>query len=190
MMRLMERFETESLALLPGQRVRAKILSHQPWGVIAEIIGHEHVGASVDMIAQFGATVRSDNQLAAMYPPVGSVIDAVIQEIQRFDPPAWVRLSIRPKDLESFRWQCDLCGQPAILSPGGDGVVLDVRSNDGPGSTTVIAHRVCLADRILPENTGERARTLKVGKQKHHASMRAEADASPMQPTADGLSDG
>jgi hypothetical protein len=45
-----------------------------------------------------------------------------------------------------------------------DGLVLDVRSNDGPGSTTVIAHRACLADRIRPENQGERARALTVGK--------------------------
>jgi Domain of unknown function (DUF4253) len=30
---LMERFETESLALMPGQKVRATVLSHQPWDV-------------------------------------------------------------------------------------------------------------------------------------------------------------
>jgi hypothetical protein len=162
-MRAMGRFETESLALLPGQRVRARILSHQPWGVIAEIVGYEHVGASVDLIEQFGTRTRDDTALKSMYPPVGSEIDAVVEQVRRWYPPAWVRLSIRPEDLESFRWTCDFCGQPATLSPGGDGLVLDVRSNDGPGSTTVISHRTCLADRIRPEERGERARALKIG---------------------------
>ncbi|SEG75538.1 hypothetical protein SAMN04489712_11152 [Thermomonospora echinospora] len=160
----MERFETESLALLPGQRVRAKILSHQPWGVVAEIVGHERIGASVDMIQQFGSATGSYDELKAMYPPVGSQVDAVVEQVHRYNPPAWVRLSIHPEDFESFGWPCDFCGKPAVLSLGGDGLVLDVRSNDGPGSHTVISHRTCLADRIRPDNSGERARALKVGK--------------------------
>jgi hypothetical protein len=159
-----ERFETESLALLPGQQVRVRILSRQPWGVIAEIVGHEQVAASIDIIQQFGQTVDSDAALNAMYPETGSEIDAVVEQIRRYSPPASVRLSIRPADLETFRWTCDFCGNRAILSAGGDGLVLDVRSNDGPGSTTVIAHRACLADRVRPENADERARALNVGK--------------------------
>jgi hypothetical protein len=153
----MERFETESLALLPGQRVQAKILSHHSWGVVAEIVGYERVGASVDMIQQFGSATSSYDELKAMYPPVGSQIDAVVEQVDRYDPPGWVRLSIHPEDMESFRWICDFCGKPTVLSPGGDGLALDVRSNDGPGSHTVISHRTCLADRIRPENSGERA---------------------------------
>ncbi|MEU8344711.1 hypothetical protein AB0C74_23675 [Spirillospora sp. NPDC048832] len=158
----MERFETASMRFIPGQLVRARILSHHPWGVLTEIVGHPGVGSSIDMIAQFGATYRGDD-LQAAYPPVGAVIDAVVQQTRRFSDPAWVRLSIRPEDLECFTWPCDFCGQRATLSPGGDGLVLDARSNDGPGSTTIIAHRTCLAERIRPENRGERARVLKVG---------------------------
>jgi len=160
----MDRFETESLALLPGQQVRARILRHEPWGVLAQIVGHEQVGASVDLIEQFGGASHG-TEFDAMYPPVGTVIDAVVEQVRRLDPPAWVRLSIRPRDLELFRWPCDFCQEPVTLSPGGGGLVLDVRSNDGPGSHTVISHRQCLADRLHPDNTGERARALKVGTQ-------------------------
>jgi hypothetical protein len=160
----MTRFETASMALLPGQRVRATVLSHHPWGFIARIAGHEQVGASVDMIAQFGRTTESHEELAAMYPPVGAEVDTVVQQVRRYYPPAWVRLSIRPADLESFHWPCDFCGRHTVLSEGGDGLVLDVRSNDGAGSHTVIAHRQCLADRIRPDNPGERDRAMSVGR--------------------------
>jgi hypothetical protein len=157
----MDRFETESLALLPGQRVQARILRHEPWGVLAQVIGHEHIGASIDMIEQFGAL--RDRELEAMYPPVGTVIDAVVEQVRRWNPPAWVRLSIRPRDLELFRWPCGFCGEPVTLSPRGGGLVLDVRSNDGPGSHSVISHRECFADRLHPNEAGERARALKIG---------------------------
>ena len=162
----MERFETQSLALLPGQRVRARVLSHHPWGVLTEIIGYEDSGvsASIDMIEQFSRTTSSHGELLALFPPVGSEIDAVIQQIHRWHPPVAVRLSIRANDLESLQQHCDFCGEWATLSPGGDALILDVRSNDGPGSHTVISHRACLAERIQPQNTGERARALKIGK--------------------------
>jgi hypothetical protein len=111
----MDRFETRSMALLPGQRVQARILRHEPWGVLAQIIGHEHVGASIDMIEQFGALL--DQELEATYPPAGSVIDAVVEQVRRWYPPAWVRLSIRPRDLELLRWPCGFCGEPVVLSP-------------------------------------------------------------------------
>ena len=158
----MDRFETGSLALLPGQRVRARIVGHHPWGVSAKIIGYEHVGASIDMIELFGATLPPA-EVEAMFPPVGAEIDAVVQQIRRWNPPAWARLSIRPEDLELFRWPCDFCREPVTLSPGGGGLVLDVRSNNGPGSYTVISHRACPADRLHPDTIGERARTLKLG---------------------------
>jgi hypothetical protein len=162
---LMERFETESLALMPGQKVPVKVLSHHPWGVLVEIVGYESAGlsASIDMIQQFSRTTSSYDELLARFPPVGSQIEAVIEQIHRWHPPVYVRLSIRPADLESLAWRCDFCGEPTTVSPGGDALVLDVRSNDGPGSHTVIAHRHCLAERIRPENTGERARARKIG---------------------------
>lgn len=162
----MDRFETESLALMPGQKVQAKILSHQPWGVLVEIVGYDNAGlsASIDMIQQFSRTTNSHDELLALFPPVGSQIDAVIQQIHRWHPPVSVRLTIRPADLESLIWSCDFCGEPVNLSPGGDALVLDSRSSDGPGSHTIISHRGCLADRIRPENSGERARAMKIGK--------------------------
>lgn len=116
-MLIMDRFEAESMALLPGQRVRVRILSHHPWGVKAEIIGHEQVGASADLIGQPGAAVSPD-ELPSVFPRVGAEIDAVVQQVRRWDPPARVRLSIRPADLESFTWPCDFCGEPVILSAG------------------------------------------------------------------------
>jgi len=163
---LLERFETESLALMPGQKVRVTVLSHHPWGVLVEIAGYENAGlsASIDMIQQFSRTTGSHDELLALYPPTGSQIEAVIEQIHRWYPPVSVRLSIRPADLESLAWRCDFCGEPTTVSPGGDTLILDVRSNDGPGSHTVISHRHCLAERIRPENTGERARAVKIGK--------------------------
>ncbi len=160
----MDRFETASLPIMPGQRVRATVLSHHPWGLIAQMIGHEQVGASVDMIEQFGRTTAGDEELKSLFPAVGTEIDAVVEQVRRRSTPAWVRLSIRPGDLASFSRRCDFCGEHAVLSPGGDGLVLDVRSNDGPGSHTIIAHRACLADRIGPGSAGERARALTIGR--------------------------
>ncbi|MBE1501867.1 hypothetical protein H4696_008967 [Amycolatopsis lexingtonensis] len=63
----------------------------------------------------------------------------------------------------STRWSSGFCGERTTLSPGGDALVLDARSNNGPGSCTVVVHRQCLAQRIRPENSGERARALKIG---------------------------
>jgi hypothetical protein len=70
--------------------------------VLAEIIDYEHLGASVDLIEQFGAELRGGADLDAMCPPVGTVVDAVVEQVRRYHPPAWVRLSIRPRDLEVF----------------------------------------------------------------------------------------
>lgn len=161
-----ERFETESLALMPGQKVRAEVLSHHPWGVIVEIIGFEGAGlsASIDMIQQFSRPTLTYDELLALFPPVGSRVEAVIEQILRWSPPVSVRLSIRPADLESLVWRCDFCGEPVTLSPGGDALILDSRSHDGPGSHTVVSHRDCLAERIRPENGGERARARKIGR--------------------------
>ncbi|WP_405427274.1 hypothetical protein [Streptomyces erythrochromogenes] len=161
-----ERFETTSLPLMPGRRVRAKVLSHQPWGLLVAIAGYEDAGisASVDMIALYSGTAIGHDDLLALFPPVGSEIDAVVQQVRRSHPPASIRLSILPADLECFTWPCEFCGERAVVSPGGDAVVLDVRSNDGPGSLSMIAHRHCLAERIRPENGGERLRVLGLGR--------------------------
>lgn len=157
--------EAKSMTLMPGQRVQAKVVSHHPWGVLVEIAGYEdaELSASIDMIQQFSPTTNGNEDLLARFPPIGAEIDAVIEQIHLWHPPVSVRLSIRPADLESLDWPCDFCGEPTTLSPGGATLVLDVRSNDGPGSHTVISHRHCLAERIRPENTGERARALKIG---------------------------
>jgi hypothetical protein len=162
----MERFETASLALMPGQKVQAKVLSHHPWGVIVEIVGYENVGlsASIDMIQQFSRSTSTYDELLELFPAIGSQLEAVIEQIHRWQPPVSVRLSIRPDDLESLSWRCDFCGEPITVSPGGDALILDSRSTDGPGSHTIISHRHCLADRIRPENKGERERALKIGK--------------------------
>jgi hypothetical protein len=110
--------------VLPGQRVRAKIVSQQPWGVFAQIVGYEHVAASIDILAQFGG--RPNREVEAMFPPIGAEIDAVVASVERWYGPTRVRLSIRPKDLESFTGWCDFCREPVTLSPGG--------RRPGPGS--------------------------------------------------------
>lgn len=152
--------ETEGWAVLPGQRVRAKVTGQQPWGVFAKIIGYERVAASIDILAQFGG--RPNHEVEAMFPAVGTEVDAVVVDVQRWGGPAQVRLSIRPEDLTSFTRWCDFCREPVTLSPGGGGLVLEVRSNDGPGSHQVISHRICLADRLHPDSGGARARTLRL----------------------------
>ncbi|GLW10323.1 hypothetical protein Misp01_54510 [Microtetraspora sp. NBRC 13810] len=158
----MQRFDAAGADLVPGQRVRVRVTDQHPWGVIATIIGHEDIGASID-----GASIDSPSGESRAwlgeYPAVGSEIDAVVQEIRRWHPPAWVRLTIRARDLDSFQWPCDFCGTPTILSPGGDGVVMDVRSADGPGSHAIAAHRECLRGH-LNERSHERARVDSVGR--------------------------
>jgi hypothetical protein len=95
------------------------------------------------------------------YPPVGAEVDAVVQQIRRWYAGVGAAEFARG-DLIEFRWPCDLCGQSTTLSPGGDGVVMDVRSADGPGSTAPVAHRTCLID-LLIHNPGEQARVLHLG---------------------------
>ncbi|GAB2958326.1 hypothetical protein GCM10027280_53830 [Micromonospora polyrhachis] len=67
-------------------------------------------------------------------------------------------------DLRKFGWPCGYCGQLTILSPGGDGVTVDVRSSEGPGCASFAAHRSCLADRLDPDFNGDRARVKAVGR--------------------------
>ena len=54
-------------------------------------------------------------------------------EIDRYTPPLWLRLSLRRADLRTLEWHCGFCVRPTVVSQGGDGVSIDVRSADGPG---------------------------------------------------------
>jgi hypothetical protein len=141
------------------------IIGQQRWGVFAKIIGYEHVAASIDILAQFGG--RPNHEVEAMFPAIGTEIDAVVVDVRRWDGPTRVRLSIRPEDLTSFTGRCDFCQEPATLSPEGCGLVLEVRSTDGPSSHQVISHRECLADRLHPDSGGARARTLRHGREQN-----------------------
>lgn len=157
----MRRFDAAGAGLVPGQTVRVRVATHQPWGVSVVIPGHEDIGASVDA-AVIDSPSGNARALPEEYPPVGSEVDAVVQQLHRFTAPAWARLSLRGQDLECFQWGCDFCGALVVLSPGGDGVTMDVRSADGPGSTAVVAHRECLAIRLHTQSL-EPARIRSVG---------------------------
>jgi hypothetical protein len=149
--------------LVVGQKVRARIISHEPWGVVAQVVGYEGVGASVDA----GLIDSPSGELRALpreYPDVGAEVEAVVQQIDTYQPPLWLRLTLLDADLRRFEWPCGFCARPATLSPGGDGVSVDVRSTDGPGSASFVAHRDCLADRLDESFRGERARIATVGR--------------------------
>jgi hypothetical protein len=157
-----ERFDSAPANLVPGERVRAKVTSHENWGVVVSVLGVEHVGASIDA-ALIDSPSGSPRALPSEYPPIGAELQAVVQQISRYHPPVWLRLTIRATDLECFSWPCGFCNQPTTLSADGDGVVLDVRSTDGPGCTSVMAHRSCLIERLHPMTAGEAARVARLG---------------------------
>ncbi|WP_197698919.1 hypothetical protein [Micromonospora inositola] len=125
----MQRFDSVGCDLVVGTAVRATVMSHEPWGVMAEVLGHETVGASVDA-GVIDSPSGAPRALPEEYPPVGEQVDAVVQEISRYHPPVWIRLTMRAADLHKFSWPCGCCGQLTILSPGGDGVTVDVRSSE------------------------------------------------------------
>lgn len=159
----MERFDGGVADLVVGETVRVRIVSHEVWGVIAQVLGHEDVGASADG-AYIDSPSGSARALPHEYPAVGAEVDAVVQEIDRYGPPLWLRLNLRREDRRRFRWPCGFCAEPAVLSPGGDGVSIDVRSTDGPGCASFVAHRSCLAERLDPGFRGDRARVAGVGR--------------------------
>ena len=158
-----ERFDSVGCDLVVGESIRATIISHERWGVMAEVLGHDPVGASID-----AGFIDSPSGLSrawpAEYPPIGKQVDAVVQEISRCQSPVWVRLTMRASNLQEFSWPCGCCGRLTILSPGGDGVTVDVHSSDGPGCASFVAHRSCLADRLNPDFNGDRARVKAVGR--------------------------
>ncbi|GAA3737713.1 hypothetical protein HDA32_005396 [Spinactinospora alkalitolerans] len=153
--------DSAGIALIPGQTVRAEVIDHQPWGIFVRIVDPEGVIASVDASAMDSPS-GSFIALPEERPSVGTEVTAVVQEVRRWTPPGHVRLSLRAKDLEEFRWRCDLCMTPTTLSLGGDGVAMDVKSAEAPGSHTIVAHRACLLDVLHPESL-ERARVTAVG---------------------------
>ncbi|MEV2238403.1 hypothetical protein [Micromonospora sp. NPDC049891] len=159
----MQRFDSVGCDLVVGTAVRATIICHERWGVMAEVLGHETVGASVDA-GVIDSPSGAPRALPEEYPPVGEQVDAVVQEISRYHPPVWIRLTMRAADLHEFSWPCGCCGQLTILSPGGDGVTVDVRSSEGPGCASFAAHRSCLAGRLNPDFKGDRARVNAVGR--------------------------
>ncbi|WP_181874444.1 hypothetical protein [Marinitenerispora sediminis] len=160
----MHRFDSAAADLVPGARVRVRITGHEPWGVLAEVLGSPDTGASVDA-GRIDSPSGSPRALPEEYPVLGSEVDAVVEAVRRWSPPAWVRLTLRAADLREFRWGCDLCGASAVLSPGGDGVVLDARSAEGPGATSLVVHRSCLVDRLHPTSLeGPRVRLLGRGR--------------------------
>jgi hypothetical protein len=159
----MQRFDGGAPGLVVGERVRAEITSHERWGVMARVVGHEDLGASVDA-AYIDSPSGSQRALPHEYPAIGIETDAVVQEIDAYQPPLWLRLTLREGDLRSFQWPCGFCALPAVVSAGGDGVSINVRSADGPGCASFVAHRACLVERLDLRFLGERARVAKVGR--------------------------
>ncbi|MBB4931072.1 hypothetical protein F4561_001892 [Lipingzhangella halophila] len=157
----MQDADLATYALVPGQQVRARVLEHFPWGVMVRIVGHERAGASVDFMAMDRPS-GAPRSLPPEFPPVGAEVTAVVQEVRRWEGRSWVRLSLRAADLAALHWRCDLCMTTTTLSPGGDGLTLEVRSAGGPESHTVVAHRACLLDALHPDSL-ERARAERVG---------------------------
>jgi len=75
--------------LCRGAHVRIRVFSHEPWGVMVRVVGHETVGASVGAVmidSQSGAP----RALREGYPSIGAELDAVVSEVRAYHPPAWV----------------------------------------------------------------------------------------------------
>ncbi|MHB9863375.1 hypothetical protein [Streptomyces sp. YIM S03343] len=83
--------------LRPGERVRATITSHHPWGFTAKIHGYEPVGASLDVIRR--GSEPGVRQLAQNPPAAGSTIELVVGEVRSWHhaPWLWVDLTSAPR---------------------------------------------------------------------------------------------
>jgi hypothetical protein len=162
----MNRFETAALALVPGARVRIRVTSHEPYGVMVTVLGHETVGASVDAImidSPSGAPMAIRDE----YPPVDAELEAVVSEVRAYTPPAWIRITLRRIDLDTYRKRCGFCGETTALNAGGDGVSIEVRSAEGPGAASIVAHRRCLIERLDPTEVGTAAQVDRIGQVPH-----------------------
>ncbi|MFW5415592.1 hypothetical protein J0910_02910 [Nocardiopsis sp. CNT-189] len=147
---------------VPGTPVRAVVTGEHPWGATVRVLGYEGVPASID-----AAAMESPSGSRIALPEerlrVGEEVAAVVQQLRQWSGPGRVRLSTRAADLAGLRWRCDFCMADAVLSPGGDGVVMEVRAAGGPGAHSVVAHRDCLLGALHPESL-ERARVPEVGR--------------------------
>ncbi|MEV6821808.1 hypothetical protein AB0M72_23980 [Nocardiopsis dassonvillei] len=87
---------SRTLGLALGDLVRIKVTSHEPWGVLVQIIGHEHIGASVD-----GGVIDSPRPRAEPedYPAIGTETSAVVARIREDGKPPWVYLSMLNADV-------------------------------------------------------------------------------------------
>ncbi len=76
--------------------MRVKVMSHEPWGVMVRIIGHERIGASVD-----GVVIDSPHPRAEPedYPAIGTERSAVAIRIREDGEPPWVYLSMLHADV-------------------------------------------------------------------------------------------
>ena len=74
--------------LRPGETVQATITSHEHWGLMAELIGYEPVGASLDTFRRSGEP--GVKRLAQNLPPVGATIDFVIGEVRPWHHEPWI----------------------------------------------------------------------------------------------------
>jgi hypothetical protein len=98
----MQRFDGRVPALVVGEKVRVQITSHERWGVMARVVAHEDWGASADA-AYIDSPSGSPRALPHEYPAVETEVAAVIQRIDRYHPPFWLRLTLREADLRTFR---------------------------------------------------------------------------------------
>lgn len=79
--------------LRAGQAVQAIVTSHQPWGITANLIAYERVGASLDVIRR--GSEPSVKRLAQDLPPVGATIELVVGKVRswHYEPWVWVDLT-------------------------------------------------------------------------------------------------
>ena len=88
--------ETESWAVLPGQRVRAKIIGQQPWGVFAKIIGYEHVAEKI-------VTPKGGGHVVVPYMVhIPADVRAALHWLAIRRPKPWARVPEPPTDIANI----------------------------------------------------------------------------------------
>jgi|HubBroStandDraft_6_1064221.scaffolds.fasta_scaffold413604_2 hypothetical protein len=83
--------ENGSAGFRPGQRAKARVCSHQRWGLSVEIAGREGIRASIDYLDIDGpdrGKQRPDDF------PIGSEVVAVVMKHLGDRPPCWLHLMI------------------------------------------------------------------------------------------------
>ncbi|WP_017573240.1 hypothetical protein [Nocardiopsis halotolerans] len=90
--------KNEAVGLSPGDLVRVRVTSHQPWGVTTRVVGHEGTGSSVDAVRiDSPEGGRADDPY---FPEVGAELTAVVFRVGTEQRP-WVHLSLRRAHLEN-----------------------------------------------------------------------------------------